>query len=694
MPAKRRFEIAAPHGATRVDEYYWLRDDAREDADMLAHLAAENTYADAALAPLAPLKERLYTELVGRIRQDDSSVPFRDKDYWYYARYETGQEYPIHARRRGDMSAPEEILLDGNALAAGHDFFQIANFEISPNQQRLVWLEDSVGRRQYTLKIRDLASGKTAAVAIPGLAGSLAWSADSETVFYVENDPDTLLSRRVKAHRLGSDPADDTLIYEEPDDAFYISVRNTRSEKYICIDVSSTVSTETRCTSAAAPGEFVVLAPRRRDFEYDADHLDGRWVFRTNWQAENFRLMTVADSAIGDRARWQELVPHDAAVFIDDFELFDGFVAIGERSGGLTRIRILREGAGQGSSQHDGGDRAGKDHGDYVAADEPAYAMELDVNAEPGSDWLRYVYTSMTTPDSTFELNVRTGERRLLKEAPVLGGFDKHNYVTERLLAPARDGTAIPVSLVYRKGFVPDGTAALVQYGYGSYGLSMDPEFSGKILSLLDRGAVYAIAHIRGGQEMGRHWYDSGKLLAKLNTFTDFIDVTSHLVAEGYAAPDRVAAIGGSAGGLLVGAVANMAPDRYRAIVSLVPFVDVVTTMLDPSIPLTTNEYDEWGNPESEEYYEYMLGYSPYDRIAAQDYPAIYVYTGLWDSQVQYWEPAKYIARLREHNTGDDLLVFRVEMEAGHGGQSGRFQRYREIAEQHAFLLNQLGLDG
>ena len=673
---KRAHEVVAPHGATRSDEYYWLRDDERTDSAMLAHLAAENAYADAALAPLEMLRDLLYRELVARIKQDDSTVPYRYKSYRYYTRYETGQEYPIHARRRETMSAPEEILLDVPALAAGYEFYQIAGFELSPNQELIAWLEDSVGRRQYTLKVKDLASGVTSAVAIPGLAGSLAWSADNLTVFYVENDPDTLLTKRVKAHRLGTDPAGDPVIYEEADDAFYISVRNSRSEEYICIDASSTVSTETRCRSAASPGELIVLAPRERDFEYEAEHLDGRWVFRTNWQAKNFRLMSVADDAIGDRARWQELAAHDDAVFIDDFELFDDFVAVAERSGGLTRIRLLREGGATGQ----------------VAVDEPAYTMELGTNAEADTPWLRYVYTSLTTPSSTYELNVETGERRLLKETPVLGGFDKSNYVTERVFAPARDGTPIPVSLVYRRGFVRDGTAALLQYGYGSYGISMDPSFSSNIVSLLDRGVVYAIAHIRGGQEMGRHWYESGKLLNKLNTFTDFIDATDYLVEQGYAAPDRVAATGGSAGGLLVGAVANMAPEKYRAIVPLVPFVDVVTTMLDPTIPLTTNEYDEWGNPGQLQFYTYMLGYSPYDRITAQDYPAIYVYTGLWDSQVQYWEPAKYVARLRELKTGDDLLVFRVEMEAGHGGQSGRFQRYREIAEQYAFLINQLGV--
>ncbi len=672
---RRPYTVEAPHGAKRDDPYYWLRDDQREDPEMLALLRAENAYADAAMAPLQTLEATLYDELVARLKQDDSSVPWRYRDYWYYARFEVGSEYPIYARRYRDMTADEQILLDVNELAAAHEFYQIANWEVSPDQNRLAWLEDTVGRRQYTLRFLDLETGETSAVAIPGLSSSLAWSADSASVFYVENDPRTLLSKRVRRHELGSDPGEDKVVYEEPDDAFYVHVRASRSEEYICIDVSSTVSTETRCTSANAPGEFEVLAKRQRDFEYYPDHLGNRWVIRTNWNAENFRLMTAADNAAYDRASWLDLLPHSDDVFVRDFELFDSFIAVGERSAGLTRIRILRDGETQ-----------------YVAADENAYAMEIGTNAEPDTDWLRYVYTSLTTPDSTFELNVHTGERRLLKEEPVLGGFDKRNYVTERLSATARDGTPIPVTVVYRKGFEADGTAALLQYGYGSYGASMDPHFNRNVVSLLDRGMVYAIAHIRGGQEMGRQWYDNGKLLKKINTFTDFIDVTDFLVGAGFAAPDRVAAFGGSAGGLLVGAVANMAPEKYRAILSLVPFVDVVTTMLDPSIPLTTNEYDEWGNPEDPEYYDYILSYSPYDQLAERDYPAIYVGTGLWDSQVQYWEPAKYVARLRERKTDDNLLVFRVDMDAGHGGQSGRFKRYHETAEQYAFLLNQLAV--
>ncbi|HBK55917.1 MAG TPA: oligopeptidase B [Xanthomonadales bacterium] len=674
----RPHDVVAPHGATRADEYYWLRDDSRQAPDMLAYLTAENAYADAMMAPLETLKSSLYDELIGRIKQDDSSVPYKYKDYWYYTRFEQGKEYPIHARRKGEMSAPEEIMLDLNTLSEGKDFYQVGNWEISPDQTLLAYAEDTVGRRQFTLRIKNLATGETLTDAVPGVSASFAWSGDGKTLFYVENDPVTLLTKRVKAHALGSEAASDRLVYEETDDSFYMGVGLTRSEKYLCIAVSSTVSAEQRCASAADPVEFKVLAPRERDVEYSADHLGDRWVIRTNLDARNFKLMQAPEGALGDRTAWTDLLSHDEAVFIDEFELFDGFIAVGERSEGLTRIRLLREGGAP----------------EYVAADEPAYAMDLAMNAEPGTDRLRYTYTSLTTPASTYELNLSTGERSLLKEQPVLGGFDKSNYVTERLWAPARDGARIPVSLVYRRGFEKNGQAALLQYGYGSYGASMDPRFNGNVVSLLDRGMVYAIAHIRGGQEMGRAWYEDGKLLKKVNTFTDFIDVTDFLVGQGYAAPDRVAALGGSAGGLLMGAIANMAPEKYSVILSLVPFVDVVTTMLDASIPLTTNEYDEWGNPEDPTYYDYMLSYSPYDQIAAKAYPAMFVGTGLWDSQVQYWEPAKYVARLRARKTDSNPLLFRVNMEAGHGGKSGRFQRYRETAEQYAFMLDRLGLGG
>jgi oligopeptidase B len=678
--AKKTHEVKAPFGATRDDEYYWLRDDTRKNPEMLAYLKAENAYADTLMAPLKPLQDKLYDEIVGRIKQDDSSVPYRERGYWYYTRFETGQDYPIHARRKGSMDGVEEVLLDVNAMAKGHDYFSVGDYEVSQDNNLLAWAQDDVGRRQYTIRFRNLATGETYADTITGVSPNVVWADDNRTLFYVENDPETLLTVRVKKHVLGTPASDDALVYEEHDDSFYMGIDRSRDDKYLCIGVESTVSSEVRCAPAGDPREFAVLAPRERDVEYQAEHLGDRWVIRTNApapdgsRANNFKLVTAPDGA-ASRAQWTDLVPHRDDVFIDGYELFDGFIAIAERSGGLERLRLLKP---DGSEE-------------FVKADEPAYSMGLDVNSEHDTDWLRYGYTSLTTPQTTYELNTKTGERRLLKRQPVIG-YDPDKYVTERLWATARDGTKIPVSVVYKKGFEKNGKAALLQYAYGSYGSSTDPNFNLPVVSLLDRGMVYALAHIRGGQEMGRAWYDDGKLLHKKNTFTDFIDVTDFLVKQGYSAKDRVAAYGGSAGGLLMGAVSNMAPDRYRVILAQVPFVDVVTTMLDASIPLTTNEYDEWGNPEQQKYYDYMLSYSPYDNLKAQAYPAMFVGTGLWDSQVQYFEPAKYVARLRDLNTSTLPVLFRTNMDAGHGGKSGRFRRYRELSEMYAFLLGQLAV--
>ena len=688
--AKKPHVVKAPFGAERQDPYYWLRDDSRKDPAVLGYLQAENAYADAVLATSKRMQEALYQEIVGRIQQDDASVPYRERGYWYYTRFEAGKDYPVHARRKdapgrdalsilqanaaGDF-AGEEVLLDVNRLAAGKDYYSIGDFEVSPDNTRLAYAEDTSGRRQYTLRFRNLVTGEAYPDTIPGVSANLVWADDNQTLFYVENDPETLLTVRVKKHVLGTDPKLDPVVYEEKDDSFYMGIGRTRDDRYIVIALGSTVSSELRYAPADDPREFEVLAPRERAVEYDADHFGGRWVIRTNADgASNFKLVTAAD---GSRSRrdWQDWVAHDPQVFIEDVQLFTGFTAIAERSGGLERLRILHA---DGSEE-------------FIAADESAYSMGLDVNSEPNTAWVRYSYTSMTTPATVYERNVTTGERRLLKRQPV-PGYDPAQYVTERLWATARDGTKIPISIVYRKGFEKNGKAALLQYGYGSYGLSMDPAFSPAVVSLLDRGMAYAIAHVRGGQELGRAWYEDGKLLKKKNTFTDFIDVTEFLVREGYAAPDRVAAHGGSAGGLLMGAIANMAPEKYRVILSQVPFVDVVTTMLDPSIPLTTNEYDEWGNPEQKTFHDYMLTYSPYDNLKAQAYPAMFVGTGLWDSQVQYWEPAKYVARLRDFNTSNEPVIFRTNMDAGHGGKSGRFRRYREQAEMYAFLLERLGV--
>ena len=673
-----RPHVVESANGNRTDEYYWLRDDTRANKDVLTYLEAENAYKAAMSAHTQALEDRVYGEIVARVKQDDSTVPYRLRGHWYYTRFETGKEYPIYARKAGTLGAPEQLMLDANALAEGHGFYQIGATAIAPDNRLLAYVEDTVGRRQFTLRIKNLATGETLPDRIGNVDASIAWTADSNSVLYLEKHPETLLAYRVRRHVLGTDSSQDALIYEQDDESYYTGVGVTKDELYILIVSQSTVATEYRYAEAGDPSlNFKVFLPRERDHEYYIDHLDGRWIIRTNWQAPNFRLMEAKVGEEGDRANWRELMAHRDDAFIHGFDVFRDFLAIEERSSAMRKIRI-RPWSG------------GNDF--FIAADEPAYTTALGQNPEIDTQVVRYEYTSLTTPSTVYDCNIQSGECQLMKRTPVLGTFDPASYATELVWAPARDGANVPVSLVYRKGFNKDGTAPMLQYGYGSYGASMDPEFSISRLSLLDRGFVFALAHIRGGQEMGRRWYEQGKLLNKKNTFTDFIDVTRHLVKEGYADPERVSAMGGSAGGLLMGAVANMAPADYRAIVAQVPFVDAVTTMLDESIPLTTNEFDEWGDPKKKEYYDYMLSYSPYDNVAKRDYPAMLVTTALWDSQVQYYEPAKWVARLRARKTGSSPLLYRTTMEAGHGGKSGRFQRFREIAEEYAFILDQTGV--
>jgi len=687
---KRPYIISAPHGAQRQDDYYWLRDDQRTDPQVLAYLSAENAYADTLLAPLKPLEERLYAEMIGRVQQQDSAVPWRMRHWWYYSRFENNKDYPIYARRRDqpgldvlsiiqanehDDFATEQVLLDVNQWAEGKAYYQVSHWEISQDNNLLAWAEDTNGRRQYNLRFLDLRSGQLLPDVIAGTSGDIVWADDNRTVFYIENDPETLLTVRVKSHVLGTPTEQDHIVYEEADDSFYINISRSRDDRYILIGLHSTVSSEIRYALADHPQQFTVLAARQRNVEYDADHLNGRWVIRTNADnAYNFKLVT-APSEATSFDQWQDWVAHDPQVLLEDFALFDEYVVLAQCSQALEQLNIL----------FNDGRRL------PIAMDEAVYSTELAKNPETDTPWLRYTYTSLTTPLTTWEWNVHTGERRLLKQQPVID-YDPKQYTTERVWVTARDDTQIPVSLVYKNGLPKNGSAALYLYAYGSYGISIPPRFNSNIISLLDRGVIYAIAHIRGGEEMGRHWYESGKLLNKQNTFNDFIDVTRDLVSQGYAAPHRVAAAGGSAGGLLMGAVANQSPRDYRVILAQVAFVDVVTTMLDASIPLTTNEYDEWGNPEQKEFYDYMLSYSPYDNVQAQNYPALYISTGLWDSQVQYWEPAKWVAKLREFNTSTYPMVFRTNMQAGHGGTSGRSRRFQEIAQAWAFVLNELGI--
>lgn len=676
LAVKQPYTVTSPNG-DRQDPYYWLRDDTRSSPTVLDYLHRENDYADTYAKRYQPLTEALTAEIIGRIKQDDSSVPYTKGDYSYYTRYETGKEYPIYLRK-GLKDGVEQVMLDVNTLAAGKDYYAVSNWQVSPDQNYLAYVEDTSGRRQYTLKVRDLRTGKELSDELTGLSSSIAWAGDSQTLYVVKNDPVTLLSTQVLQHRLGDDVAKAKLVYEEKDNSFYMGVGNTTDDKFVLIYLGSTVSSELLVQDAAKPGStFTALAPRERDVKYDADHINGRWLIRTDWQAPNYRIMSVDNAKIGDRANWQPLIAHSDSVFIQGFAAFNNYLAISERSDGLRRIRVMPWQT--------------PDKSFYVASDEAAYVTGFDVNPQQNTDWLRYSYTSLTTPRSVYQLNMKTGEKQLLKETEV-PGFDKALYQTERVWATAKDGTKVPVSLLYKKGFKKDGSAPLYQYAYGSYGASMDPSFRSSVFSLVDRGFVFAIAHIRGGQEMGRHWYEDGKLLQKKNTFTDYIDVTDYLVAQGYAAKDKVFGMGGSAGGLLMGAVANMAPQKYKALVAHVPFVDVVTTMLDESIPLTTNEFDEWGNPKQKAYYDYMLSYSPYDQVGKQPYPAMLVTTGLHDSQVQYFEPAKWVAKLRTHKTDANPLLFKTTMEAGHGGKSGRFARQVQTAEEYGFILNLLGI--
>jgi oligopeptidase B len=677
IAARKPHPVPSPHG-TRIDPYYWLRDDERTNPEVLAYLTAENQFRERSMAASKPLENALYDEIYARLKQDDSSVPYRKNGYWYSTRYEPGKEHPIFVRRKNTLDAPEEILLDANAHALGHEYYRIGALEISPDSRRLAYCEDTVGRRQFTLRFKDLDSGEIDPLAITDVEPDLAWANDNKTVLYVEKDPETLLGLYIKKHVLGEDPKRDQLVFEQTDKSFYTGVSKSKSDAFIFIHMESTLSSEWRYARADDPQlTFEIFLPHQPDHEYEIEHLADSFIVRSNWQARNFRLGRAPIGAATKPAEWSDVVAHRDDTYIEDFDVFDEFLAISVRSGGLRKICIHRL---DGHAEF------------FIASEEAAYYTALSVNPELNTEIVRYAYSSLTTPTTLYDYNVRTREQVLLKRDPVLGGFDPQDYATEFLLAGARDGAQIPVSLVYRKGFVRNGSAPLLQYGYGAYGLSMDPSFSSARLSLLDRGFVYAIAHVRGGQEMGRAWYDAGRKLHKKNSFNDFLDVTRALVERGYAAKDKVFAMGGSAGGLLMGAVANMSTADYRGIVAQVPFVDVVTTMLDESIPLTTNEYDEWGDPNDAQYYEYMLSYSPYDNVSGKAYPAMFVTTGLWDSQVQYYEPAKWVAKLRALKSDENRLLLHVEMSAGHGGKSGRFQRYREIAMEYAFLLEELGV--
>ena len=668
--AEPKEEMLIMHGDTRIDFYYWLRE--RENPEVIAYLEAENAYLDTVMAFTGELQETLFEEMKGRIKEDDQSAPYFSNGYYYYTRYEEGLEYPIYCRRKESMDAPEEILLNVNELAEGYPYFNVGDFDVSFNNRVLAFSIDTVGRRQYTILFKNLETGTITESKLPSLSGNVVWAADNATVFYTSIDPVTLRYDRVFRYNFlnGSLPEE---IYYEPDVTFYnMGVFRSKDDRYILLGISSTLSNEVRYLPSDQPeADFKVFQERQPDMLYEVAPYQDKFYVITNLEAQNFRLMETPADATGMN-NWKEVIAHREDVLLEGIELFNDYLVLQERSKGLRQLRVI--------SQADGQEQ-------YIPFEEEAYTAAISVNEEMNTPLLRYSYTSLTTPVSQYDYNMETGEVTLVKQQEVLGDFEASNYETRRFYVPARDGVEVPVTLVYLKGAEKDGQNPLLLYGYGSYGASMDPRFNSNVISLLDRGFVYAIAHIRGGQELGRQWYEDGKLLKKMNTFNDFIDIADFLVAEGYTNPEKLFASGGSAGGLLMGAVINQRPELFKGVIAAVPFVDVVTTMLDETIPLTTAEYDEWGNPNEKVYYDYMLSYSPYDNVIPREYPNLLVTAGLHDSQVQYWEPAKWVAKLRQNNTGDNLILLYTNMEAGHGGASGRFRRLREVAREYAFLV-------
>jgi oligopeptidase B len=671
---KIKKELTA-NGQTRVDYYYWLRE--RQNPKVIDYLKAENEYLKTVMKSTEIFQEALYNEIVGRIKQTDMSVPYRSEGYYYYTRFEEGKEYPVYCRKKGNLEAAEEVLLNVNEMAEGQPYFQVAGFTVSSDNNLIAYGVDNVSRRLYTMHFKNLASAETFADEIPNTIGQAAWANDNKTVFYTLKDTTTLRPYKIMKHVLGTDISADKEVFVETDETFETMVYKSKSKKLLIIASESTLSTEYRYLDADKPDrEFKVIQPRERDLEYHVEHFKDKFYIRTNYQAKNFRLMETPLEKT-TKENWTEVIPHRGDILFEGFEIFDNFLVAEERKSGLTQLRVI---SWKDKEEHN------LDFG------EETYTASIGFNPEFKTDWLRYDYSSLTTPNSTYDYNMAIKEKKLLKQQEVLGGFNPDNYHAERLYAIASDGVKVPISLVYKKGIQKNGNNLLILYGYGSYGASIDPSFSSVRLSLLDRGFIYAIAHIRGGQEMGRAWYEDGKLLKKKNTFTDFIACAEHLIAEKYTRPEKLFAMGGSAGGLLMGAVVNMRPDLFRGVIAAVPFVDVITTMLDPSIPLTTSEYDEWGNPNNKEYYDYMLSYSPYDNIEAKAYPALFVTTGLHDSQVQYWEPAKWVAKLRALKADKNPLLLYTNMEAGHGGASGRFRRYRETAMEYAFIFDIVGI--
>jgi oligopeptidase B len=661
------------HGHVRTDNYYWLND--RENQEVIDYLNQENEYYQKMTAHTKELQENLFAEMKSRIKEDDSSVPYFYNGYFYITRFEKGKDYPIYSRKKGSLDAKEEIMFDCNEMAKGHSYFNLNGINVSEDNKYAAFGLDLVSRRQYTIQIKNLETGEILPVKIENTTGGSTWASDNKTLFYTRKDAQTLRSDKIYRHTLGTDIAKDALVFHEKDDTFYTFVYKEKSKKYLVIGSTSTLTSEYQILESNNPnGNFRLFQKRVRGLEYSISHYgDSFYVVTNKDKATNFKLMKTPESKTS-MENWSELIPHRKEVLLEGIEIFKDYLVVEERSNGLNKIQIRPWNAGESY---------------YLPFESETYTAYTTTNVDFDTEILRFGYQSLTTPSSVMDFNMRTKEKKVLKEQEVLGGkFDKKNYVEERIWAKAEDGTKIPISMVYRKGMKKDGKNPLLLYAYGSYGSTMDPTFSSTRLSLLDRGFIYAIAHVRGGEDLGREWYENGKLLKKKNTFTDFIDCSKYVIAQKYTSAKHLYAEGGSAGGLLMGAIVNMAPELYNGVIAQVPFVDVVTTMLDDSIPLTTGEYDEWGNPNDKVYYDYMLSYSPYDQVKAQDYPNMYVSTGLHDSQVQYWEPAKWVAKLRAMKTDKNVLYLDTNMDAGHGGASGRFEALKELAKEFAFLLD------
>lgn len=661
------------HGDKRIDNYYWLNE--RENPEVIDYLNKENEYYQKSTAHTKQFQDDLFLEMKGRIKEDDSSVPYFYNGYYYITRYETGKDYPIYARKKGSLDAKEEILFDCNEMAKGHSYFNLGGLNISEDNKWAAFGVDLVSRRQYTIQIKNLETGEILPVKLENTTGGSTWAGDNKTLFYTRKDSQTLRSDKIYKHTLGTEAAADVMVFHEKDDTFGTFVYKEKSKKYLVIGSSSTLTSEYQILDAKNPnGEFKIFQKRTRGLEYSISHYGDSFYIVTNKdKATNFKLMKTPETATAAE-NWKDLIGHRKDVLLEGIEIFKDYLVVEERSNGLNKIQI-RPWNGKGEY--------------YLPFESETYTAYTTTNVDFDTEILRYGYQSMATPSSVIDFNMRTQEKKVLKEQEVLGGkFDKNNYIEERVWATAADGTKVPISMVYRKGIKKDGKNPLLLYAYGSYGATMDPYFSSTRLSLLDRGFIYAIAHIRGGEDLGREWYENGKLLKKINTFTDFIDCSKFVIAEKYTSPEHLYAEGGSAGGLLMGAIVNMNPELYNGVIAQVPFVDVITTMLDDTIPLTTGEYDEWGNPNDKVYYDYMLSYSPYDQVKKQAYPNMYVSTGLHDSQVQYWEPAKWVAKLRVMKTNDKQLFLDTNMDAGHGGASGRFEALKELAKEFAFLLD------